>query len=282
VSAPDSPLPLDAGAEPTAVSTAEPRNSAPQPQEPRHPARFPHFAHMLDAIASLFSMVVIALFVLMFIVQPFRIPSASMEPALLVGDFLLVNKIVNTAPPPAASLLPRREIGCGDIIVFRYPPDPNIHVVKRVIGVPGDRIHLRNGVVYVNGQPLREPYVVGQSGRPDPFRDQFPVGVDGDPRVDPRWRMQLRAGLGNGEYVVPPNSYFVLGDNRDDSRDSRYWGVVPRENIVGSPFLIYFSLRQDSLEDVSTLPDDKLDQRKDDAYSVMDFARWDRIFRIVR
>lgn len=244
-----------------------------------------HPVHMMHAAASLLSMIVVALFILTFIAQPFRIPSTSMEPALLVGDFLLVNK-VEDSPVAGPSDLNRafgyRPIKHGDIIVFRYPPDPKIHVVKRVIAIPGDRIRLRNGIVYLNGQPQQEPYVAAAMGIRNQFRDQFPAALYNEPGVDAAWSAQLRREVRNGEYVVPDANYFVMGDNRGNSRDSRYWGLVPRRNIVGSPVLIYFSFRQESLEDVSSLPDDKLDHQKDDSYSMQSFARWNRMFRVVR
>jgi signal peptidase I len=230
-------------------------------------------------------MIVVALFILTFIAQPFRIPSASMEPALLVGDFLLVNKMAGSptaGPSDITRSLGYRPIKRGDIIVFRYPPDPKIHVIKRVIAIPGDRIHLRDGIVYLNGQAQHETYVVAATGARDAFRDQFPAALYNEPGVELPWFSQLRHEVHNGEYLVPASNYFVMGDNRGNSRDSRYWGLVPRQNIVGSPFLIYFSLRQESLEDVSSLPDDKLDHQKDDSYSMQSFARWDRMFRVVR
>lgn len=260
--------------------------STPSPPGPdsRPDSANSHRAHLLHAAVSMLNMIVIALFVLTFIAQPFRIPSASMEPTLLVGDFLLVDKMVHTPGNASArpGMLPYREVGRGDIIVFRYPPDTKIHVVKRVIGVPGDRIRLKDGVVYINDRPRQEPYIMPSGSQPDAFRDQFPASLYTDPGVDPQWWAQLRREVRDGEYIVPPGRYFVLGDNRANSRDSRYWGLVPRENIVGSPFLVYFSLRQPSAADVSALPDDKLDLQEDAASSPMGFARWRRMFRVVR
>ena len=113
------------------------------------------------------------------------------------------------------------------------------------------------------------------------FRDDFPSLRDADPNVDPEWWVQLRKLTLNGEIVVPTGDYFVLGDNRNHSRDSRYWGFVPRPNVVGRPFLIYFSLRQPSTTDVPDLPGDRLGHDKDPVNSVVDFARWDRMFRII-
>ena len=243
---------------------------------------------VLDAARSLASILIIALFVLTFIAQPFRIPSESMERTLLVGDFLLVNKMLYAPPGPWRSLLPYRDVARGDVVVFRFPLDPSDYVVKRVIGVPGDRIHLHDGVVYLNGLPLHEPYAVYEAAYRDQFRDQFPAGVFTDPGVDTHWWLEMRGNLSGEDLVVPAGSYFVLGDNRNHSRDSRYWGFVPRAAILGRPFVIYFSLRRPSATDTPTLPDDKMDKldrsghASDPVNGLADFARWDRMLRVVR
>jgi len=240
------------------------------------------FPGPLDAVRSLLSIVVIALFVLTFIVQPFRIPSESMEHTLLVGDFLLVNKSVYAPPGVWKWVLPYRNVSYGDVIVFHFPPDPTDHVVKRVIGVPGDRVHLHQGVVYINGQPQHEPYIAAEPSLPDSFRDEFPSALYSDPGAELHWWLQMRHDVTNGDLTVPAGMYFVLGDNRTHSRDSRYWGFVPRPNIVGRPFIIYFSLRRPSTTDVPLVPDDRLGHDRDPIGKAFDFARWDRFFRIVR
>ena len=243
-----------------------------------------HFTYptVLDAARSLASVLVVALFVLTFIVQPFRIPSESMERTLLVGDFLLVNKMVYGARGEWGWLLPYRHVERGDVVVFHFPLDPSEHVVKRVIGVPGDRIHLHNGRVYLNGQPLHEPYAFYSPAYQDSFRDQFPAALYTDPGVDSNWWFEMRRRVQNGELTVPAGSYFVMGDNRNHSRDSRYWGFVPRDAIVGRPFLIYFSLRSRPPTDESGLPDDRLGHDNDPVNGIVDFARWDRMFHVVR
>ena len=200
---------------------------------------------------SLLVVLTIALFILTFIVQPFRIPSESMERTLLVGDFLLVNKVAFAPAGHWGWLIPYHPIERGDVVVFHFPPDPPEHVVKRVIGVPGDHVHLQNGLAWVNGQPVDEPYAVFEPAYPDDFRDSFPTQLYTDPGVDPRWWMEMRREVREGDLVVPPDEYFVLGDNRNFSRDSRYWGFVPRDHIVGRPFVIYFSLREPSATDVA-------------------------------
>ena len=261
------------------------------------PAHVGHFAllSIVESLRSLALLLVIAIFVITFVVQPFRIPSASMERTLLVGDFLLVNKADYGPAGHFGRLLPYQPVRRGDIVVFYFPLNPAEHVVKRVIGVPGDRIHLKNGVVYRNGQALKEPYVLKIPARPDRFRDNFPAGIYTDPDVDVHWWDEMRNDESGGDLVVPAGEYFVLGDNRNDSRDSCFWGFVPRGNIVGRPFIIYFSLRQDSAsglrrprerggamaQQVDPPQDDKL-EHEGPLDRIVDFARWTRILRVVR
>ncbi len=192
---------------------------------------------------------VVALFIITFVAQPFDIPSASMENTLLIGDHLLADR-VRLSPPPsyAAALLPYHSLQHGDIVVFLATRNdvslgttPGEHIVKRLIGLPGDRIKLVHGTVYRNGKALVEPYVI-RNGSYDPARDNFP---DGGPLMEsaPAWEAALPQYVHNGELVVPPGEYFCMGDNRDDSLDSRYWGFVPRANIIGRPSVIYWSYR---------------------------------------
>ncbi len=253
---------------------------APAPSAPeRHHVLFPG---VIEMARSLLVVLVIALFILTFIMQPFRIPSESMEHTLLVGDFLLVNKMAFAPSGTWRWLLPYRDIQRGDIIVFHFPPDPPEHVVKRVIGLPGDHVHLENGLAWVNGVRLEEPWVVFEPSYPDDFRDSFPTQLYTDPGVDPHWWMQMRTEVREGDLVVPPDNYFVLGDNRNFSRDSRYWGFVPRDHIVGGPFVIYFSLREPSATDIVQQADDRLGQKNDLWDRIVHVARWDRVMRIVR
>src|ERR1700734_317288 len=164
------------------------------------------FPNLLDTFRSLLSIIVIALFVLTFVVQPFRIPSESMERTLLVGDFLLVNKSVYGKSGAWHWLLPYQQVSRGDVIVFHFPLDPADHVVKRVVGIPGDRIRLKNGVVYRNGEPVTEPYAIYESADEDAFRDQFPAGGYTNPGIDPHWWQAMRGDVQNGELIVPANS----------------------------------------------------------------------------
>ena len=238
-----------------------------------------HWHGILQAFQSLIDVIVVALFILTFTVQPFRIPSASMEPTLLVGDFLLVDKEVSSDHGIGA-FAPTDRIHRGDLIVFHYPVEPSLHLVKRVVGLPGDRIHLRAGRVFVDDGALAEPYAVFRPALPDDYRDDFPRMDSVDPGVNPRWWIQMRSLISDGELTVPADSYFVLGDNRNDSEDSRYWGFVPRDAIVGKPFLIYFSLRG-----LDNTPDQPVGAAGGWHSwwlgSLADFARWDRELRVI-
>jgi signal peptidase I len=174
------------------------------------------------------------------LVQAFVIPTGSMENNLLVGDHLLVDKLAYAPHGPISQhLLPYQEIKRGDIVVFRYPVDIKQTFVKRVIGIPGDRIRVENKQVIRNGERIHEPYKIHKTEYIDSYRDNFP-STPYLPVSDGAIAM-LEKNVQGGEIVVPPNSYFVLGDNRDNSLDSRFWGFVPRTNIIGKPLIIYWS-----------------------------------------
>jgi signal peptidase I len=199
---------------------------------------------MLAAVKSTIGIIICALLVVTFVVQPMRIPSASMEPTLRVGDFLLVDK-QSFAPSGVLDrlLLPPTRVERGALVVFHYPVDTSLDLVKRVVGMPGDRLRLRDGSVLVNGLALSEPYAFYSPSRPNGFRDDFPFLEEVDPNVDLQWWFELRRLTRDSDDVlVPPDEYFVLGDDRNNSEDSRYWGFVPRNAIVGRPLLVYFTL----------------------------------------
>jgi signal peptidase I len=239
-----------------------------------------HLPTLPEALASLLRTIVVALFVLTFVLQPLLIPSESMERTLLVGDFLLFNKQVYAPSAPVSRwLLPYRPVERGDIIVFHHPKPPLL--VKRVIGVPGDRLHIEDGRVTVNGQTLNEPYAAFEPAPPNDFRDNFPAKVYTDPQVDPDWWRQMQSLTRSGDLIVPQGEYFVLGDNRNHSSDSRYWGFVPRQAIVARPLVIYFSITRPSSTDVQQAADDRLGHERDLSVRLADFARWKRIFRVV-
>ena len=182
----------------------------------------------------------IFLFATSTLVQAYVIPTGSMEGNLLVGDHLLVDKVAYAEPGALGKgLLPYREVRRGDIIVFRYPLDPQVMYVKRVIGIPGDRIHLENQRVIRNGQRLIEPYTKHIARWADSYRDNFPRAAPAG--LPERAREMLERHQRGREIVVPAGSLFAMGDNREDSADSRYWGFVPRENVVGRPLVVYWS-----------------------------------------
>jgi len=244
-----------------------------------------HLPTVPEALASLLSLVVLALFLNTFVLQPFLIPSESMEHTLMVGDFLLVNKQVY-APADRLSLwlLPYRDVARGDIVVFHHP-QPHPFLVKRVVGIPGDRLRIEDGRVLVNGLVQEEPYAAFEPAASNPFRDDFPAKVYTDPDVDPLWWHQMQSLTRDGELVVPQGEYFVLGDNRNHSDDSRYWGFVSRSQIVARPLVIYFSLARPSTTDVQQVPlqaaDDRLGHDRQLSARLTGFARWKRIFRVV-
>ncbi len=231
---------------------------------------------------SLAGTVVIAVFVITFVVQAFQIPSESMENTLLIGDYLLVDKVHYASGGDWGHILPYSAIQRGDIIVFRYPVHPSQHFVKRVIGVPGDHIRMVNKQVWVNGRPVAESYAVYRSPAHDFYRDDFPNLNYLSANVDARWWMQLQTVVRGGELVVPPGDYFVLGDNRDESLDSRYWGFVPRKNIIGRPLLIYWSFRGEEPYAGSREEDGKLTRLAYMITHLMQETRWDRTLRVVR
>ena len=205
-----------------------------------------------EAVASICSVLVVGLFILTFLGQNFVIPSGSMEKTLLVGDHLVVDRITLAPPSPWMPLVHYREPKRGDIVVFLKPVadlDANGNpqypfLVKRLVGIPGDRIHLRNGIVIVNGVAQDEPYAekVTDENHVD-FLDEFP-SVPPYPQqggATEAWAVDFPKYVVNGDLVVPPGHFFMMGDHRHNSLDSRYWGFVPRENIVGRPLFNYWS-----------------------------------------
>ncbi len=197
------------------------------------------------AVQSMARATVVAIFGMTFLMQPYRIPSASMEPALQVGDFLLVNK---QSPAPAGHwgwLLPYRAASHGQIVIFHERRDGGTLLVKRTIAVEGDTVSLHAGRVLLNGVLQVEPYAVYSPSPRNRFRDDFPNLQNADPDVNALWWIELRRRMHNGGLTVPANQLFVMGDNRNNSQDSRYWGFVPREDVVGEPFMIYLSMREE-------------------------------------
>jgi signal peptidase I len=222
--------------------------------------------------------IILLLFGTTTLVQAFVIPTGSMEDTLLIGDHLLVDKLAYAPPGPVTKyLLPYDDVKRGDIIVFRYPVDIRQTFVKRVIGVPGDHIRMDNKRVFLNGHPLTEPYKYNKTDYTDSYRDNFP----GAPNVSlyaPAQEM-LMNNVQHGEVVVPAGHYFAMGDNRDSSLDSRYWGFVPRENIIGKPLIIYWSY--DASTEALSNPAIGLDHLVDLAEHFFTKTRWSRTFRLI-
>ena len=238
----------------------------------------------VEFLASLAGVLVTGLFIITFVLQAFEIPSGSMEDTLLIGDHLFVNR--EQFAPPAhwmGRLMPYREVRRNEIAVFLSPEQPGLFLVKRIIGVPGDRIHLRDGAVYRNGQKLEEPFVRHKREH-NPYTDNFPAvppsemfGVRNE-----KWAAELPSHIDGEDIVVPPDSYFAMGDNREVSYDSRFWGFVPRKNMIGRPLFIYWSFvtpaNQYEMRDMG----DRLGFLAHIIIHFFDETRWSRTFSIVR
>jgi signal peptidase I len=247
--------------------------------KPVKPAREPH-AGWMTSLQSLAVTVVIAVFVITFVVQAFQIPSESMERTLLIGDYLLVDKVVYGNGGLAERLLPYRPVQRGDIIVFRYPVHPAQHFVKRVVGVPGDRVRIDGRQLRVNGQLLDEDYAVYSAL--GPRRERFPALETPITQIDAEWWSEMPQLVEDGELIVPAGNYFVLGDNRDQSLDSRFWGFVPRENIIGRPLLIYYSIGGPDRAAMASSGDGKLSYFVYRLTHLLTDTRWERTLRRVR
>jgi signal peptidase I len=248
----------------------------PQPEPPKET--------MPEFVASIASVLVIGLFIITFCMQAFEIPTSSMVSTLLIGDHVFVDR-VRLAPKSSFvdKIIPYRDPKRGDIFVFVSPSEPGLFVVKRVIGVPGDRIHLRGGKVYLNGQLQNEPYAIHSLGDYRPYRDEFPsVAPTRDDQLAPDWQITEQDHIQGDDIVVPPNSYFGMGDNRDVSYDSRYWGFIPRENVVGRPMFIYWSFKTPDDQYTKTGVGDRLAFFAHILTHFFNDTRWSRMLHVVR
>ncbi len=224
--------------------------------------------------------ILLLLFGITFLVQAFVIPTGSMEDTLLIGDHLLVDKLAFAPTGSLGSfLLPYLDVERGDIVVFRYPEDITQTFVKRVVGKPGDRIRFDEQQLYLNGKKVSEDFVYHKSGYVDPYRDNFP-SVPNVSLSEAATQM-LANNVENGELLVPEGHYFVMGDNRDNSSDSRYWGFVPRRHIIGKPLVIYWSYDAPTERWTSG---SLLNPRYlgDLVSGFVSKTRWDRSFRLIR
>ena len=209
---------------------------------------------------------VFVFFVMTFVVQAFQIPTGSMEPTLLVGDFLLVNKLVyaNTLSPIEEKILPRRNIRLQDIVVFKNPNNLSEDYVKRAIGLPGEKLEIKNKQVYINDKPIEEKYKVHSDSQVIAKNDTYNYGEN------------IRDNY--GPVVVPPGYLFAMGDNRDNSWDSRFWGFVPFSYVKGRPWMIYFSYRAEHDAYKKTSLSDRLKKLA----SFLPKDRWKRMLKFIR
>ena len=223
--------------------------------------------------------IILLLFGTTTLVQAYVIPTGSMEDSLLIGDHLLVDKLAYARGGEISQhLLPYREIRRGDVIVFRYPIDIRQTFVKRAIGIPGDRIRLEDKQLILNGHRVDEPYAYHKTDYLDSYRDNFPG--EPDAQAPPQALDMLQNHVQRGEVMVPPDSYFAMGDNRDSSLDSRYWGFVPRDNIIGKPILIYWSFDAPT-EDLAN-PSIQIHHLVDMVLHFPKKTRWRRTFQLIR
>jgi len=248
-----------------------------------------------EAVASICTVLVAGMFILTFLGQNFVIPSGSMKNTLLVGDHLLVDKITLAPPATWMPLVHYREPQRGDIVVFLKPVadmvdgEPVIQpLVKRLIGVPGDRIHLHDGIVILNGvaqSPPSEGWNTPVFGIDKEFLDEFP-SVTPDPQpgsfITEAWAVDFASHVKDGDLVVPTGQYFMMGDNRHNSADSRFWGFVPRENILGRPLLNYWSFETPDDQETKTGIGDNLSWMGHVVLHFFSDTRWKRTLHRVR
>jgi signal peptidase I len=223
--------------------------ATPEPAVEETPAKPERQETVWETLRSLLIVLVGVLCIRTFVAEATVIPTGSMESTILVGDHVFLNKLLYGPHLPYTSLRlpPLKDVHRQDIVAFRYPVNPSVMFVKRVIGVGGDVIRIDNKRVYLNGKPLFEPYVQYLSLPNQPLRDEFPPSVsllETYPAylgLDPAWARKMPGFIRDDGLHVPPGYLFVMGDNRDNSLDSRFWGFVPLENVVGEPLFVYWS-----------------------------------------
>jgi signal peptidase I len=244
-----------------------------------------------EAMASICFVLVIGLFLMGFVFQNFEIPSGSMKNTLLVGDHVVVDRTTLAPATKWAPFVHYRPVQRGDVIVFLKPnpESPDLILVKRAIAVAGDRLHLKNGVVYLNGVAQNEPYAI-QPGSPesdhmtDPYRDEFPSrpASESTNQMPEVWQQDLPTHIQNGDLVVPPGHVFAMGDNRTGSLDSRYWGFVPVENIMGRPLFVYWSFKTPDDQENKTSMGDRVGFFVHVITHFLTETRWSRTFHAIR
>ena len=245
----------------------------------------------MEALASICTILAIGMFVFGFIFQNFEIPSGSMLNTLLIGDHVVVDRITLAPETKWAPFVHYRAVKRGDIIVFMKPnpESPDLILVKRTIGIPGDRIHLRHGVVYLNGVAQNEPYAIQprddaslQNGY-QPYRDDFPSVTPGpEEQVTEVWREELPQHIQGDDLVVPPGYVFAMGDNRTESLDGRYWGFVPQQNILGRPLFVYWSFQTPADQEDKTSIGDRIAFMFHIVTHIFTDTRWTRTLHVIR
>jgi len=245
----------------------------------------------MEALASICTILAIGMFVFGFIFQNFEIPSGSMLNTLLIGDHVVVDRITLAPATKWAPFVHYRAVRRGDIVVFMKPnpESPDLILVKRTIGLPGDHIHLRNGVVYLNSVAQNEPYAIqptadgmGMQGY-QPYRDDFPSVTPGaDEQVTEFWREELPQHIQGDDLVVPPGYVFAMGDNRTESLDGRYWGFIPQQNILGRPLFVYWSFETPADQEDKTSIGDRIGFMFHIVTHIFTETRWTRTLHVVR
>ena len=241
----------------------------------------------IEFLASLAGVLVTGIFIIAFIFQAFEIPSSSMETTLLVGDHVFVNRVQFSPKSDwIQPIVKYTDIKRGDIVVFLSmdPRTPDMYIVKRIIGIPGDHIHLRDGVVYRNGEKLDEKYARHEGGLSyDPYRDNFPaVPPDESGAAIDEWKLTMGSHVENGDIVVPPNSYFGMGDNRNVSLDSRYWGFISQDHLIGRPMFIYWSFNTSEDQYYQREFTQRISNFAHTILHFFDETRWNRTFKGVK
>jgi signal peptidase I len=249
----------------------------------------------LESLASICTLLVMVIFAQAFVFQNFEIPSGSMEKTLLIGDHVLVDRTTFAPPTAWAPFTHYRDIHRGDVIVFLKPnpEQPDLILVKRAIGLPGDRIHLRDGIVYLNGVAQNEP----QAAKPNEdgnlndafvsYRDDFPADLAGiqeqaSANHASLWAVELPSHIQGDDLVVPAGMIFAMGDNRTASADSRYWGFVPRQNILGSPLFVYWSFLTPAEQMNKTSVGERIGFMVHVVVHFVTDTRWARTFHMIR
>lgn len=243
---------------------AEEKKSKEQPEKPAWKK-----STTRDYYETLLVTMILLNFARIFVFQTFKIPTGSMEDNLLIGDHIVVNKFIygNEGPPAWARLFPFRDIQRGDIIVFRFPLDPDVDYVKRVVALPGETVEVRDKQVYLDGKKVDQQFAVFADPQVYPNDPALPEQVKVRDNMEPR--------------TVPDGYYFAMGDNRDLSYDSRFWGFVPRTYIKGRPFIVYWSFRAESSTGQPLPLGERIKELVHVAVNFFRKTRWDRMFFIV-